>query len=882
MNDLWGRWGWEIIVAFLGMTLHVASAKEQALAPLQAASDRLRRFTLDNGMICLILEDHSAPVVAIQYWVGTGAIHEERFLGAGMSHFVEHMIFKGTPTYKPGEITKAINDAGGKINAYTAMDRTVFHTDLPSKNWLLGLNILSDAIQHPLFPEEECRREQEVILREMAMCQDDPDRVHNQLLWSTAYAVHPFRIPIIGYPDVFKTMTRADLKEFFDLHYGPDSMVLVVVGDIDPQKVEAEIRRLNTGFLRRARAPVIVPQEPPQISPRSARQTGSYQIGRLHIAYHTVALTHPDAPALDLLATIVGQGRSSRLNVTIKEKLRLVHSIEGWSFTPGEPGLFGISAIFDPGRDQEVLGAIEKEIAEWIDHPVSRAELDKARKLFLAGELMSLQNMNGQAGKFATGEFYAHNPGFSIGYLRQIETVTPQDLQRVAARYFQPQNRTVAWLVPETTNAPASTPAAIGLNSVQKLILKQGTPLLVREDHRIPLVYVCAAFRGGLLAEKESLCGISRLMSELLIRGTPHHSAEALAMEIESMGANLIPFAGQNSFGIQGHCLKEDAPRLLSLMAECLAQPTFPEEEIGKQKKIQAAALAEQNEQPFVVAQQTLLGMLFPDHPYRWNPLGTTDSIARISRADLAAFHKQMVGSRNMALAVFGSATPDEARAMAEKAFDEIPAGTPVQWAQKGAAKAAVLPALTEQREPKQQTIILLGTPSVDLRDPRCDALHILETAMSGLSGGLAHEIREKRGLAYYMGASFRPGIDPGLFMLYAGTRDDVLTEVQGLMTNELNRMIVEGPTQEEIDRARKQIIASWEMGLQDNLGLATSCALNELYGLGFDYNFSLPHRMNTLTRENVRHAFATIADPRRLAISIVRPAESPASSPPK
>ena len=146
----------------------------------QRSNSGLRRFVLENGMGVLLKEDHSAPVVAIQVWVGAGSIYEDEHLGCGLSHFVEHMIFKGTPTRSPGDISRQISDVGGDINAYTAHERTVFYVKLPSHGWRAGLDVLSDAVMHASFPEDEWQREQEVILREFAMGRDDPLREHGK------------------------------------------------------------------------------------------------------------------------------------------------------------------------------------------------------------------------------------------------------------------------------------------------------------------------------------------------------------------------------------------------------------------------------------------------------------------------------------------------------------------------------------------------------------------------------------------------------------------------------------------------------------------------------------------------------------------------------
>lgn len=849
---------------------HAEEAPTSPLAALEQSNAGIRRFVLDNGLICLVKEDRSAPVAAVQIWIGTGAMDEGMYLGAGLSHFVEHMAFKGTTNRNVGDITREINDVGGTINAYTAQDRTVYHTTLPARHWRVGLDVLADAVMNSTFPEDEWEREREVILREMAMGRDDPGREAGKLLWESAYRVHPFRVPVIGYEDVFRTMKRDDLVAFFRLNYVPDNMIVVVAGDVDADEVERGIREILGGFPRRARPPPDRPPEPPQLAPRFARKTGNYNVSRLHIAYHTVSLDHPDAPALDVLASIVGAGRSSRLVKEIKEKQQLVHSISAWSATPKDPGLFGISAVFDPAHEKAALEAIEAEVARWTDTPFPDEELAKARRMVLVGELGSLQTMDGQAYSHASGEFYAADARFSERYLQQVSRVTAEDLRAVAAKYFRAENRTLVILSPEADAADAAPEAAVSSTALARSTLPNGIPLIVREDPRLPFVYVCVALRGGLLAETGSDNGVTQLMSDLLTRGTAARTAEEIAATVEQLGASLSPFAGRNSFGLQAQCLAEDAETILGLLAECVLQPSFPNDELEKQRTVQIAGIRQQFERPFFVAEQALRELIFPGHPYRWTPLGSEEAVRGLTRDALVAQHRRLVKTGNLAISIFGDITRARAEALAGRTFSGAPEGNAPDLAAPEPERA--LPARSKKREPREQTIVLVGYPGVRIGDPRADALSIVDSALSGLSSDLGTEIREKRGLVYFVGSFVMPGLEPGLFALYAGTREDAADEVLELMDAETRRIAESGLREDEIRRAQEQLIADHQMNLQNNAALAQTCALNELYGLGYDYEFSTEERLRAVTPERIREAAADVFQQKRRAVSLVLP----------
>ena len=863
------------VLLLLATGLSIAAAADQtdssALTTLKQSNDRLVRFSLNNGLTCLLKEDHSAPVVSIQIWVGSGSIHEGEWLGAGLSHYVEHMVFKGTPTQKPGEIAKTIIGLGGKLNAYTSLDRTVFHTDLPSRNWKNALTTLSDAVINASFPESEWGREKEVILREFSMGEDDPDREIQKLLFETAYTTHPYRIPIIGLRDVFKSITREDLLGFYHRRYNPDNMVAVVVGDIQSDDARQALTAAFSSFARRANPPVFIPAEPRQTSPRQIRKAGAYNVSRLEMAFHTTTLSDPDAPALDLLASIMGGGQSSRLVQDIKETRKLVHGISVSSFTPVYPGLFSISATLDPTLEIKVIDALQETVASWGTLSFSKSEIEKAKRLMLVNELSGLQSMHGQAASMAEGQLFMRDPRYSESYLARLQAVTATDLQAVARKYFRPENRVTVILGPELGTASGALPAAMSQPSeVIKRVLPNGVPLILREDHRLPFIYICAAFFGGVISEDENTSGISQLMSDLLIRGTPRRSAVKIAQTVETLGAELSPFAGYNSVGLRGRSLAGDADTLLDVMFDCLANAALPTNEVEKQKVVQLAAIAAEQEEPMNIARNALNAALFAGHPYRLTPLGTPRSVTGLDQAALREYYRRQLVTGNLVIALFGDITTKDAEALVSRYVGRI--RRDVAPARLGAVPSPILPARLEKREPREQCIVLYGFPGVSLSDSRRDPLDLLEAATGGMSSRLFETVRDKRGLAYYASTTQRFGLDSGIFTLFAGTRIDALPQVERLIREEIERVTTKGLEPEEIARARNMVLAEHEMRLQDNGGLAMMCALDELYGQGFAYEFSTRKRIEAVTPEQIKQATLSILNTNKLAISVVLP----------
>src|SRR5262249_28752119 len=211
-----------------------------------------QQWTLPNGLVIIIKTDRSAPVASVQAWVGTGSVDEGRHLGSGLSHILEHLLFKGTKTRSRNVIAQSVQDEGGYINAYTSFDRTVYWIDVPREGVANALDILADAVMNSTLPASEYAKEQEVIRREFAMCSDDPDRMMGQLMFKTAYQRHPYRFPVIGEPQIFDQLTQQDVLEYYQARYVPNNLTFIVLGDVDAGAVYSQLEKYFAAYPARS------------------------------------------------------------------------------------------------------------------------------------------------------------------------------------------------------------------------------------------------------------------------------------------------------------------------------------------------------------------------------------------------------------------------------------------------------------------------------------------------------------------------------------------------------------------------------------------------------------------------------------------------------
>jgi len=838
-----------------------------------------QKWVLPNGLTIIVQEDRSAPVASVQAWCATGSIDEDAHLGAGLSHILEHMLFKGTKTRSTNEIAQKIQDVGGYINAYTSFDRTVFWIDVPKDGVATALGVLSDAMMNSTLPPEEYRKEQEVIRREFAMGMDDPDRVAGLLLFGTAYQRHPYRFPVIGEIEIYNQLTQEQVMQYYKTRYVPNNLTFIVVGDVDAEKVRQQLTELFTPYPEKSLKPVFIPAEPPQLGRREVHREFPTELTHLSLAWHIPEVTNPDVPALDLLSTILGDGRSSRLYRRVREEAGLAFGIGAFSYTPGDPGLFGIDATVDP-KKREAAEQLAMGIVDEVKQAgVTAEELTKAKKILLSHHLGALTTMRGQASDIGSNWLLTRNLNFSRDYLAAVQKVTLDDIKRVAANYLTDSNLTVVSLNPKgSLTTKAEGPKVAAAAEIEKFELSNGLRLLVREDRRLPLVAMGAVFRGGLLAETPQTNGITRLMAKVLLKGTKTRTAEQIANQIEAVGGSMSSDAGNNSFNVSVDVTKPDVKLGVELLSDVLLNATMPEKAIAREKEIQIAAIQQEEEQLTTVARNIMRQALFPQHPYALRTNGSVESVQRLTQKDLLEFRDRYVVAKNGVIFVFGDVKAAEVKQLFEKALDGMKPGV--------LALADVHPApplngieTVESRKEKAQGVIMVGFRGASISSPDRHALELIDEASSDLGSRFFIRIREQMGLAYYVGASQMQGLVPGLFAFYLGTDPQKIEPVKTALLDEIHKLANDGLTNQELARAKKKLIGQQEIANQSNEAFGYQCALEEIYGLGFDYYKRLEHDVDAVTLDDIKRVAAKYFRDQPYVLATVRPPEGSAAA---
>ncbi len=810
-------------------------------------------WSLDNGLEVIVKEDHSAPVVSLQAWCRAGSIHEGDWLGAGMSHFLEHMLFKGTENRSASDVAREVQEKGGYINAYTSYDRTVYWIDCPSTGFEDCLDILCDVVGRATIPKEEFDKEQEVIRREFAMGDDSPSQVVSKMLFENAYATHPCRHPVIGHIDLFNQLSRDDLYQYYREQYSPDNLFLVIAGDVDTEEVRTLIEGHLGGIERRRRSAISLPDEPSQIGQREEVREFPTELSRSRISWQVPDQTHPDMAALDLLAALLGGGRSSRLYQSLREEQQLAMSVSTYAYTPEHRGIFVLAIDAEP----ENIAAAEKGAAECIERlkseGVTEDELARVRNQSLSAQFSTLTNMSGVASDLGSNWLSTRNLEYTRDYVSDVQAVTTDDIQRVAQKYLASDAPTTrVALVPKVEEAEKATKKSTQRSEdIRRVVLDNGLTVLLLADHRLPFVQATSAFRGGRLLETAENCGISRLMGRLLTKDTEKRSAQEIANLIESAGGGISATVGNNTVGSAVGALKTDLPLVIDLLGQSILKPAFLKGSIDREKVFQLSALKAEADHPFTIAMNRLGKEIFGEHPYGLPEKGTAKAIAGIGAEDLHDFRSSIVRGGNGVVGVFGDLDLSHAEDLIRAQFEGLASGDRLLQSTEHSLPASY-GQIVEETHDKEQAILLIGYRTTDLASEDSDALGLIDEACSDMASRMFIRIREELGLAYSVGSMRMLGLDTGYLAFYVATAPEQLDLVQTEMVDEIAKLASEGLHKDEFERAQASWIGRDVIHLQGVRELATSASIDELVGLGWDHYRSTSDRISKLTRQQV------------------------------
>ena len=788
---------------------------------------------LDNGLTVLINEMPASPVVCVYALVKTGSATEGGYLGSGISHFLEHMLFKGTPEKGAGEIASHIQALGGTINASTGQDYTIYTIEVPPEAIDAALDTLVDMLMNSSLDQAEMEKERQVILGEFRLGEDNPDHKLSEIAFENIYLNHPYHYPVIGYKKLFLDVTRDDLLDYYHSRYVPNNIILSIAGNVREQDMLAKAQKVFGGFARQRGILRNLPAEPPQISTRRYEQEYPTELTRLVMAFSGVSLLDRDLCALDVLAMILGQGNSSPLYLHVAKKKDLVYTISAVNFTPVDRGFFEIIAVLEQKNLEPAIAAIREEIGAIRKKGVAQKDLEKAKRQVLSGHLFSLQKASEVAYIHAVDEAWTGDDQFSQKYVAAVKNVTAADIHRVANQYLIEPALTVVVLKPQQEKSQQENRPQTLAGEIQKFVLDNGLTVLLREDRALPIVSIRVSLQGGTRQEPPELNGLSMLAADVWAKGTKALNAEQIAAKTEFLGMDLDTFSGKNSFGLSVECLSGYLGQALDMVESIVRDPTFPQEEIIKTKENMKAAVRQRDDDIFETTALALKETLFQTHPLRLDEGGTIETIDRIKRQDALDFYNRLAVAPNVVISVFGDIAPEHVLDILRKKFGSLPKGD--AHLKQSSEDFPKEPRAKELFMDKEQAMVMFGFRGVGLKDQDRYGLDVLAAILgSSFSGRLFNSVREKLGQAYTLGGDSATALDAGWIYFYVLTTQENVARVQQILRQEIHDLQASPVSDTELKDTKAYLKGLFRAGLETNASLSFVSGLDELYGLGY------------------------------------------------
>lgn len=815
-------------------------------------------YELSNGLSLFIQKTETDLATVRAYVKNTGSVNEGEFLGSGISHLTERVVCGGSTAHRNEEgIRHILERLGGSFKASTEKEFTSYYIDCSAETVPTALDLLTDWLTCAEIDPDTVMREKRVILGELTAAGGDPAYAERDLLVKTLYRVHPYRHPVGGYADLCSHLSRDDVKKFYDEHYTPNNTVLFIAGKVGEEDILSQVTAIYQDIPRGKEFEPALSGEPVQIAPREAGRETDGKLFRLLLAWPTTRLDDSDTCALNVLATLLDGGTSGKLTRKLKEEMRLGFRYDAESLTPSStPGFFLIRAVTRPEEVEPARTAILDLIRQIAEYGVSDNELAHAKKITETLFLRERETVSAAADACAKNYVATGNPDFDQAYLDAVQKVSPADIARVARVYFRPEKRNTVLISP-----PGKAPAAVTGTKAQNdpdiagfQIKDTQQHFLVKRASAFPLVTAQVYALGGSLAEDESTAGTCALLADMLGRGTASRSKTQIEDYFDSIGGQFKFYAGRNTLSGEMTVPKEYFKEAFPLFVEMFLRPALSESEFQKARKNQLENILARESDPTEQLFALFSDSLPANTPYHLRTAGTARTVENIRLDDLRRMHKRLLAPERMIVSVFGDIETEDAAHTVRNLFAELP----------NSKSGAISFDRDNQfvRQPDEHRRVsapvglgIIAWPTVSVSDEKeYAALTVLGAILGGCgsSGGrLLNGIREEE-LVRKLGVEQISGPAPGYLYVLFETAPEKVSQVFERIEAETERIKGGDLQEDELARAKEGITACRARKLETPAEQAKQASLDDLFGLGFEYEKTFAQRIGNVTRDEV------------------------------
>lgn len=820
-----------------------------------------KMFKLDNGQTVVIQEVRNNPIVIIDTWIKTGSIDEDDS-NNGAAHFLEHLFFKGTKNHEPGEFDKILETKGAITNAATSKDFTHYYVTIPSKDFNLAMELHADMMMNPLIPRNEMERERKVVLEEINKDLKSPSRILQENLNSMMYTSHPYKRKVIGRSDVIETITRDQILNFYNEHYSPSNMITIVIGDVDTNYALERIKEVfNAEYKKQSK--IIYPKEAQLEKQQKKVDYIKTESGYIVIGFRGTPIDDNDSYALDVLATVLGDGRSSVLNQVLKEKKRLAFSVDAGNSTFRDDGIFYISANFEPEKCKQVQDTIFEEIKKIQEKGITDEQLNLAKNIIERNTYYSRESITNIATEIGYTMALTNDIKFYDNYLEDIKTVTKEAVKKAANKYLGVNKSAVSIILPEESknipvaNITQNTGSAelISQNKdTQKYKLSNGAVLLYTPNTSNDIIAISINAKGGQL--KDKVAGTANLTAATMMKGTKNYTSLELSQVLEDNGIKIAPSVNADAFSVTVLTTKDEYDKTLELLNEIVNNATFDDFEVEKVKSDKLNTIKRNKDVPLQQAIEEYRDLIYQNTPYSISSKVLEKNIPNIKKTDIVEYYNSIFTPENIVISINGNIDKDKTVQELNKIFapKDNPEIFDYQTYNTKITKPASPRTNTLKMADTETAWILLGW-QVDgvLCEKDYAALQIIDSILgTGMSSRLFKDLREQEGLAYQLGSGYSPNVLRGSFMLYIGTNPQTLDKAKAGLFEEIKKLKTEFVSDKELADAKEKLLGNYVIGLETNLDKASNIGWYETTTRGYEFKDQYEKLINSITDADI------------------------------
>ena len=820
-------------------------------------------YKLDNGQNVVIQEVHDNPIVIIDTWIKTGSINETDE-NNGVAHFLEHLFFKGTSKHPTNEFDQILESKGAVTNAATSKDFTHYYILIPSQYFELALDLHSDMLLNPLIPRKELEKERKVVIEEIAKNNDNPTTILYRNLVKGFYKEHPYKRDIIGTKEVIESISREQILDFYNKWYTPQNMTTVIIGDVDTQKALGLVKE-------KFNKPIDINKKKTQVIYKKDRKPNLQIENKIEMNLETgymligfkgcYPMSHKDSYALDVLATILGEGKSSRLYKSVKEQKQLVHSISAVHSSMRDDSLFYISSNYTTEDTERLKAAIFDEIEKLIKNEITEEEIQKAKNIIERDTYYSRESVSNIASAIGYTVTLTDNISYYKNYLDNINKVTAKDLKRVANSYLDIDSAVISVVSPTKKSQTQITQKEKKEHTAKiisqnedtiKYELKNGATLVITQNPANDIIAIEMTSKGG--NNLETIPGIASITADVMLKGTNRYKNQELSLLLEENGIRLLPSASGDSFSLVTKFTKNEKDLALELFEEIANKATLDSFEIERVKADKLHLIKTRKNKPDTIAFDEFKTALWEGTPYGNTGKVLEKTLPTIQQEDIIAFYKKLFPAENTVITINGNVNNQEFI----NYFSEIlknNGNTPINIADyKSKYKQLSRNKIVKIKKDTQASWILQGWLTDGVTNQKdWVTLQVIDSILgSGMSSRLFTQLRDNQGLAYTVGTSFSANINKGVFALYIATNPENITIAQKGLSNEIEKLKKEFVTEKELNEAKDKLLGNFVLSMETNMDKASFVNSLEISGRNYDFIDKYPTLVRSVTVQDI------------------------------